>query len=43
MSGQWSSRLFWLAGMVNLRLCVGLVAALSVAEIGKQEASDIDA
>lgn len=24
MSGQWSGRDFWLAGTVNLRLCVGL-------------------
>lgn len=28
MSGQWSGRLFWLAGTVNLRLCVGLVLPL---------------
>lgn len=43
--GEWPvvrAGFFRLAGTVNLRQCVGLVAT-SLAEIGKQEASDIDA
>lgn len=45
MSGRWPvvrAGFFRLAGTVNLRQCVGLVAT-TLAEIGKQEASDIDA